>query len=60
MQQLTIALITGFSTGVAAVIVWALVWTVLIPWEAHDTFYMIVFVGAGFGGATLSLRGWRA
>lgn len=60
MQQLAIALITGFSTGIAAVIAWALLWTVVIPWEAHDTFYMIVFVGAGFGGAVLSLRGRRA
>ena len=59
-MQFTIALIVGFSTGIVAVLLWAALWTMLIPWDAHDTFYMIVFVGAGFGGATLSLREWRA
>ena len=57
MQLFVIPLVIGLVCGTIAAVAWGLLWTVLIPWEAHSVFYTIVFIAAGFGGAVWSLKG---
>ena len=49
----------GLFGGVAAIFLWALLWTVVtpVPWLTHEAFYTIVFVGGGLGTVALVLPG---
>ena len=47
----------GLFGGVAAIFLWALLWTVVtpVPWLTHEAFYTIVFVSGGLGAVALTL-----
>ena len=57
MRLLIGSIMIGLFGGAAAIFLWALLWTVVIPWPAHDAFYTIVFVSGGLGAVALVLPG---
>ena len=59
MRLLIGSIMIGLFGGVAAIFLWALLWTVVtpVPWLTHEAFFTLVFVGGGLGTVALLLPG---